>query len=166
MLVRFPAGRTGAFDMSGTAYASTVGIGAHAFNNAEGLTRFVFPSSLMVIDSTAFTGCTKLSSVEFTGTTPPVLMGAGIFDTSVEGFEMIIPTTDSNVVTAYLCAYNFGEYEPYIDLNGNAAPGSSTTRNQVNLNGQTTRSVSYAMLSPNKGDEEDENFPKDDTSGE
>lgn len=168
MLVKFPAGRTGRFDMTGTAYASTVGIGANAFTNAAELTQIVFPGSLMVIDSTAFTGCAKLYSVEFTGTTPPVLMGAGIFDTSVENFQMIIPTTDSNVVTAYLCAFNFGEYEPYIDLNGNAAPGAAAARNQVYMSNQAASSATYAMLNPNQDDEEDEaeDLPKDDTSGE
>jgi len=167
MLVKFPAGRTGRFDMSAAAYASTVGIGADAFANAMELTQIIFPSSLMVIDSTAFTGCTKLNTVEFTGSAPPVLMGTGIFDTSVEDFKMIIPTTNSNVVTAYLCAYNFGEYEPYIDLNGNAEPGAGVARNQVSLNNQASPSATYAMLNSNKDDEEDlENLPKDDTSGE
>ena len=168
MLVKFPAGRTGRFDMTGTAYASTVGIGANAFTNAAELTQIVFPGSLMVIDSTAFTGCAKLYSVEFTGTTPPVLMGAGIFDTSVENFQMIIPTTDSNVVTAYLCTFNFGEYEPYIDLNGNTAPGAAAARNQVYMSNQAASSATYAMLNPNQDDEEDEaeDLPKDDTSGE
>ena len=167
MLVKFPAGRTGRFDMTGTAYASTVGIGASAFANAAGLTEIKFPASLLVIDSTAFEGCAKLATVEFTGTTPPTLMGAGIFDTSVENFKMVIPTADANVVTAYLCAYNFAEYEPYIDLNGNAAPSASTARNQVHLGEQNARSVNYAMLTPNRGDEEDQgNLPEDDTDGE
>ena len=168
MLVKFPVGKTGKFDMTATAYASTVGIGAGAFANATELTQIVFPSSLMVIDSTAFTGCSKLSSVEFTGTTPPVLMGAGIFDTSVEGFKMTIPTTDSSVVTAYLCAFNFGEYEPYIDLNGNAAPSAGTARNQVHLDEQAARSRTYALLNTSKMDEEEEEetLPEDDTSGE
>ena len=166
MLVKFPAGRTGRFDMTGTAYASTVGIGASAFANA-GLTEIKFPASLLVIDSTAFDGCAKLATVEFTGTTPPTLMGAGIFDTSVENFKMVIPTTDANVVTSYLCAYNFAEYEPYIDLNGNAAPSASTARNQVHLGEQNSRSVNYAMLTPNRGDEEDQgNLPEEDTDGE
>lgn len=167
MLVKFPTGRTGRFDMTGTAYASTVGIGASAFANAAGLTEIKFPASLLVIDSTAFEGCAKLATVEFTGTTPPTLMGAGIFDTSVENFKMVIPTADANVVTAYLCAYNFAEYEPYIDLNGNAAPSASTARNQVHLGEQNSRSVNYAMLTPNRGDEEDQgNLPEEDTDGE
>lgn len=133
MLVKYPTGRTGKFDMSVSAYGSTIGIGGGAFANAQKLTEIVFPSGLKVIDSEAFTDCTKLQTVKFTGNTPPVLMGSGIFDVNVTNFEMIIPNTSSSVVNAYLCAYNFGEYEPYIDLGGNAAPGSTTNRNNVNL---------------------------------
>ena len=133
MLVKYPTGRTGKFDMSVSAYGSTIGIGGGAFANAQKLTEIVFPSGLKVIDSGAFTDCTKLQTVEFTGNTPPVLMGSGIFDVSITNFQIIIPNTSSSVVNAYLCAYNFGEYEPYIDLGGNAAPGSTTNRNNVNL---------------------------------
>ena len=133
MLVKYPIGRAGKFDMTASAYASTVGIGGGAFANAKKLTEIIFPSALKVIDSAAFTNCTKLQTVQFTGTTPPVLMGSGIFDVDITNFEMIIPNTSSSVVNAYLCAYNFGEYEPYIDLGGHAAPGSTTNRNQVNL---------------------------------
>jgi hypothetical protein len=133
MLVKYPTGRTGKLDMSVPAYGSTIGIGGGAFANAQKLTEIILPAGLKVIDSTAFTDCTKLQTVQFTGNTPPVLMGSGIFDVSVTNFEMIIPNTSSSVVNAYLCAYNFGEYEPYIDLGGNAAPGSTTNRNNVNL---------------------------------
>lgn len=133
MLVKYPIGRAGKFDMSASAYASTVGIGGGAFANAQKLTEIIFPAALKVIDSAAFTNCTKLQTVQFTGTTPPVLMGSGIFDVDIANFEMIIPNTSSSVVNAYLCAYNFGEYEPYIDLGGHAAPGSTTNRNNVNL---------------------------------
>ena len=119
--------------MSVSAYGSTIGIGGGAFANAQKLTEIVFPSGLKVIDSGAFTDCTKLQTVKFTGNTPPVLMGSGIFDVSIKDFQIIIPNTSSSVVNAYLCAYNFGEYEPYIDLGGNAAPGSTTNRNNVNL---------------------------------
>ena len=81
---------------------------------------------------------------------------------------MTIPTTDSSVVTAYLCAFNFGEYEPYIDLNGNAAPSAGTARNQVHLDEQAARSRTYALLNTSKMDEEEEEetLPEDDTSGE
>ncbi len=116
MLVKYPIGRSGAFDMSGADYEATIIIGANAFTNATGLTQIVFPSSLMMIDSTAFDNCTKLNTVEFTGDTPPVLMSEGIFDTTVEDFVMIIPIVDTNVVNAYLTAYNFVEYLPYINL--------------------------------------------------
>ena len=133
MLVKYPIGRSGKFDMSVSAYASTVGIANGAFTNAQKLNEIIFPSALKVIDSTAFTDCSKLKTVEFTGNTPPVLMGTGIFDVEILNFEMIIPNTSSSVVNAYLCAYNFGEYEPYINLGGNAAPGSTANRNNVNL---------------------------------
>ena len=133
MLVKYPVGRAGKFDMSASAYASTIGIGGGAFANAQKLTEIIFPASLKVIDSLAFADCIKLQTVEFTGNTPPVLMGSGIFDVNIQNFKMIIPNTSSGVVNAYLCAYNFGEYEPYIDLGGNAAPGDTTNRNNVNL---------------------------------
>ncbi len=168
MLVKYPAGRIGRLDMTDADYASTVGIGAGAFANATKLTEIVFPESLMVIDSTAFVNCLQLNTVEFTGDMPPVLMGAGIFDTAVEGFKMIIPTADSDVVTTYLCAYNFGEYEPYIDLNGNPAPDATTPRNQVPLGNRAVWNTTYTTLSFGKGDEDDEdNLPEDDdTTGE
>jgi hypothetical protein len=167
MLVKYPVGRIGAFDMTGEIFASTVGIGANAFTNAAGLNQIVLPGSLMVIDSAAFTNCTKLNTVEFTGNVPPVLMGVGIFDTSVEDFKMVIPTDDSAVVTAYLCAYNFGEYEPYIDLNGNAAPSADTPRNQVSLENLNTQNTTYAILNTTKEDEEEnEDLPEDDTTEE
>lgn len=135
MLVKFPAGRSGSFNMTASNYASTVGIASSAFENVTGLTEIIFPANLMVIDSTAFKGCTNLKTVRFTGTTPPVLLGSGIFDTRVDEFKMIIPTSDATVVSAYLCAYNFAEYEAYIDLNGNSAPAASANRNQVSLGG-------------------------------
>ena len=119
--------------MTASGYASTLGISAYAFANANGLTEIVFPGSIMVIDGTAFNGCKKLQTVEFTGATPPVLMGADMFDTSVSDFKIIIPTTSSDVVAAYLCSYNFAMYEPFIDLNGVAAPGDNADRNNVYL---------------------------------
>lgn len=146
MLVKYPAGRSGKFDMTATSYASTIGIGAGAFANADKLTEIKFPASLLVIDSTAFTNCTKLQTVEFTGTTPPVLMGTSTFDTSVEDFKMVIPTTSSSVVNAYLCAYNFAQYEPYIDLGGNAAPGDDATRNQVFLANAAANTANIAAV--------------------
>lgn len=168
MLVKYPVGRSGNFDMTGADYAYTVGISANAFANAAKLTQIVFPESLMVIDSTAFVGCTQLSTVEFTGNTPPVLMGSGIFDTAVEDFEMVIPTTDGDVVTTYLCAYNFGEYEPYIDLNGHAAPDANTPRNQVPLgNNQPAMITTYEMPNFGKTEEDDDDSSEDDeTDGE
>ena len=167
MLVKYPVGRSGKFDMTGANYASTIGIGAGAFTNAVGLTEIVFPSSLLVIDSTAFENCTMLQTVTFTGNTPPLLMGSGIFNTNVESFEMVIPTADADVVTAYLCAYNFGEYEPYIDLNGNAAPSSTTPRNQVNLADVSTKQATFAMLKPVKTEENEGKLvpPEDDSTG-
>lgn len=122
ILVKYPAGRSGSFDMSGLDYSATVGIGASAFANATKLTQIVFPTSLMAIDSTAFTNTTQLKTVEFTGETPPLLLGANIFDTTVEGFNMVVPTADPYVTAAYLSAFNFAEYEPYIDLTGYIAP--------------------------------------------
>lgn len=133
MLVKYPTGKAGRFDMTASGYASTLGISAYAFANANGLTEIVFPGSIMVIDGTAFNGCKKLQTVEFTGATPPVLMGAGMFDTTVSDFKIIIPTTSSDVVAAYLCSYNFAMYEPFIDLNGVAAPGDNADRNNVYL---------------------------------
>jgi hypothetical protein len=133
MLVKYPTGRAGRFNMTTSTYASTLGISAYAFANANGLTEIVFPGSIMVIDGTAFSGCKRLQTVEFTGATPPVLMGAGTFDTSVADFKIVIPTTNSDVVAAYLCSYNFAIYEPFIDLNGIAAPGTNVDRNKVYL---------------------------------
>ena len=117
ILLRYPAGRSGDFNMTGDMYGSTVAIVSHAFLNATDLTGITFPSSLGVIDSNAFVGCTSLKTVEFTGNTPPVLMGSGIFDTTVREFKMIIPTADATVVAAYLNAYNFAEYAPFMELN-------------------------------------------------
>ena len=131
MLVKYPAGRTGKCDLTTGNYAKTVVIAPSAFANASKLTEVKFPASLMVIGGDAFANCDKLHTVEFTGTNPPVLMASGIFDTSVEGFKMVIPTANSSVVTAYLCAYGFAQYEPYIDRAGNAAPSASTDRNKV-----------------------------------
>lgn len=163
MLVKYPVGRSGRFDMSGSGYEMTVGIGAGAFANAGKLTQIVFPASLTVIDSTAFNNCSKLQTVEFTGNTPPTLMGAGIFDTSVDSFSMIIPTTSGDVVTAYLCAYNFAEYEPFINRNGHAAPSNTMERNQVHISSQSAQSTVLAMPKPSKVDGLEENgTPSDD----
>ena len=111
MLVRYPVGRSGQMDLSATDYASTVGIGANAFTNATKLTGICFPSSLVMIDGSAFENCSQLTTVEFIGITPPVLMGAGLFDVSVENFEMFVPAANMDV---YKNAYNFDEYAPYI----------------------------------------------------
>lgn len=170
MLVKYPIGRSGQFDMTGNDYAYTVGIAAGAFANANKLTYIVFPESLMVIDGTAFANCTQLKTVEFTGATPPVLMGSGIFDTSVTGFAMVIPTDSADLVTAYLCAYNFGEYEPYINLNGHAAPSADTPRNQVPIGNPITRNNTYAMLNNSelaeKKNDENDDSSEDDTTEE
>lgn len=167
MLVKYPVGRSGACDLSGSSYASTVAIGAGAFSNASKMTQIKFPASLLVIDSTAFENCTKLHTVQFTGTTPPTLMGSGIFDTKVEAFKMVIPTASQDVVTAYLCAYNFGEYEPYIDLNGHAAPGANTARNQVPLMDQSALSNTMAALIPEKNSVADQlsDAPEEEPTG-
>lgn len=133
LLVKFPAGKTGKFDMTASNYASTLVIGNYAFENAAGLTEIVFPGSIMVIDGTAFAGCSKLHTVQFTGTKPPVLMGSDMFDTSVENFKIVIPTTSSDVIAAYLYSYNFAQYESYVDLNGNSTPSTSGDRNNVYL---------------------------------
>ncbi len=117
ILLKYPVGRIGTFDMTGSIYNSTVAIASSAFLNATDLTGIVFPASLGVIDSNAFVKCTALKTVTFTGNTPPVLMGSGIFDTTVSGFEMIIPIGDEAVISAYLNGYNFAEYEPYMVLN-------------------------------------------------
>lgn len=167
MLVKYPVGRSGACDLTGSGYASTVAIGAGAFSNASKMTQIKFPASLLVIDSTAFENCTKLHTVQFTGTTPPTLMGTGIFDTKVEAFKMVIPTASQDVVTAYLCAYNFGEYEPYIDLNGHAAPSANTARNQVPLMDQSALSNTMAVLIPEKNSVADQlsDAPEEEPTG-
>lgn len=160
MLVKYPAGRSGKFDMTASSYASTVGIGAGAFANASKLTEIKFPASLMVIDSTAFANCTQLQSVEFTGTTPPLLMGSNIFDTGVEGFKMTVPTGTS-VVNAYLAAYNFAQYEPYINLAGTASLASDVVRNQVLLANTVGEKVNLVLNSDNDMD----SAPEKDTAG-
>ena len=159
MLVKYPTGRAGKFDMTATSFSSTVGIGAGAFANASKLTEIKFPASLLVIDGSAFTNCLQLKTVEFTGTTPPVLMGSNIFDTSVEGFKMVIPNSSASVVTAYLCAYNFAQYEPFIDLGGNAAPGADAVRNQVMLANAVASKVNLALKAP---EEEADPTPEED----
>jgi hypothetical protein len=111
MLVKFPAGRSGTFDMTQNEYASTFGVSAGAFGNVIKLEKIVFSSSLRVIDSTAFDGCSRLKSVVFTGTNPPVLMSGGIFDINVLSFKMTVP---AGSVDAYLMALNFAEYQSYI----------------------------------------------------
>lgn len=156
ILVKYPAGKSGRFDMTSGAYASTVGIGAGAFANAKNLTKIVFPASLVVIESTAFTNCTQLSTVEFTGNTPPILTGSGIFDTAVEGFRMVIPTADPNVVNAYLTAYNYAEYVPYIELDG-------ATTNSLDSHNQTATG-DQAM--PNSGKEDEDDASEKENSGE
>lgn len=113
ILLKYPVGKIGDFDMTENGYGSTVAIASRAFLNATDLTGIVFPASLGVIDSNAFTGCTALKTVEFTGTTPPVLMGSGIFDTTVRDFAMILPT-DASVQNVYRNAYNFAEYASYM----------------------------------------------------
>ena len=153
MLVKFPAGRSGSFDMTASDYAATVGIGAGAFANAAKLTQIKFPASMMVIDSTAFAGCVKLNTVTFTGTTPPVLMGSGIFDTDVEGFQMIVPADKLEV---YLCAFNFDEYEPFINLTGGNVPGTDANRNQVALSSQTAKNSTFAVVKPSDEDAQGE----------
>lgn len=153
MLVKYPVGRSGTFDMTTTDYQSTVGIGATAFANASKLSEIIFPSSLMLIDGSAFDGCAKLSTVQFTGTTPPVLTGANTFDTTVENFKMVIPNSSSSVVTSYLCAYNFAEYEAFIDLGGHAAPDASAARNQVSLGTAAVSEVSTEETEPSTEEE-------------
>ena len=117
MLIKYPVTRAGTLDLTVGDYASTAIIASDAFANVQGLTEVKFPASLMVIDSNAFSGCGNLRTVEFTGNTPPALMGAGIFDTTVNYFKMIIPVEDSAIVDAYLTAFNYAEYQPFMVLN-------------------------------------------------
>lgn len=162
MLVKYPIGKTDQLDLSGSTYSSTVAIGAGAFANATKLTKIVFPASLLVIDGSAFENCSKLSTVQFTGTTPPTLMGANIFDTGVTGFKMIIPNTSQEVVTAYLRAYNFAKYEPYIDLGGNSTIIGSVSRNQVSLSNVATNEAAVATLKQYKGLDQENGTGEDD----
>jgi hypothetical protein len=167
MLVKCPAGRSGRLDLSIADYQATVGIGTSAFENAA-LTEIVFPQSLLVIDGTAFKNCDALKTVTFTGATPPALMGSGIFNTGVEGFKMKIPTDAAELVTDYLCAYNFGEYEPYIDRGGHAAPGNSVERNQVPISSLNAQNAMNILYIPPKDDENEQlaEPPMEDTSGD
>jgi hypothetical protein len=161
MLVKYPVGRKGALDLSDSDYAKTVGIGSGAFAGAGELTQICFPSSLLVIDGSSFRNCGKLHTVQFTGNTPPVLMGAGIFDTGVENFKMMIPTAQANVVTAYFEAYNFGEYRSFIDLGGSPAPEGAADGNKVPLGMQNTMNL---MLSAPKPEESKVPQPEEDPS--
>ena len=93
------------------------------------------------------------------------LSGSGKTKTLVELVSEAVNTASGDVVTAYLCAYNFVEYEPYIDLNGHAAPGADAERNQVSLVNQSAQNANFAMLKPEKSDEEKEaeDTPEEDT---
>lgn len=112
ILLKYPVNRNATFDMADPAYSTTACIASGAFLNANMLSHIIFPEELAVIDSNAFTGCTALKTVEFTGATPPVLMGSGIFNASVSGFKMIVP---ADVEEAYRSAYNFTEYVSYME---------------------------------------------------
>ena len=160
MLVKYPVGRSGQFDMTGSGYELTVAISAGAFENAAELTGIRFPMSLLVIDSTAFANCAKLRTVEFTGETPPTLMGTGIFDTGVDGFQVVIPTEKGDVVEAYLCAMNFAEYEPYMDLGAFEALSGQTMRNRVFIGESNEQKAVFSVAKPGK--EEDEEEPQED----
>ncbi len=116
MLLYYPKGN------AATTYTvdnQTMAIGAHAFDGAANLTAVTFGSGLTAIDSTAFEGCTP-ASVTFNGTTPPVLMGTGIFDSTVTGFAITVPQGQTD---AYIRGVHFTEYADYIN-NGVAVPAT------------------------------------------
>lgn len=164
MLIKYPVGRKGEFNMNSSDFSYTVGIAGNAFSGAVELTGITFPQSLLVVDSTAFSNCSKLDYVEFTGIKPPTLMGSGIFDTGVDGFKMVIPINSSDVVNSYLCALNFAEYEPYINIGSHSAPSSNAERNQVPLDNTSVQRTMYASLRPRDDEEDNEELPEEDTT--
>ncbi len=149
MLIKYPCGRS---DTSYIVNASVFAIGEYAFQNCTNLKSIQFGENLTVIDSTAFTGC-ALQSITFTGVTAPVLMGASIFDTTVEGFAIAVPT---GAEASYAGAMNFAQYAPFFTAptevpdSGNTLPWSSSTA-----------TVQYALppasseVQPSKEEEED-----------
>ena len=76
ILLRYPKGH------GGTSYNVPIGtkvIASGAFKNVDVLKRINFNSDLVVISETAFEGATNLTTLSFTGTTPPYLTSYNSF---------------------------------------------------------------------------------------
>ncbi len=158
MLLRYPKANTAS---SYTVDNDTLAIGAKAFEGASNLSAVTFGSNLTAIDSTAFLNCTP-ATITFTGATPPILMGTGIFDTVATGFAIRVPAGSAE---AYVRGVNFTPYAPYINDgtpipasgNMNQTPWSASGSGLINT---TAALPPQAITSPliKKDDEEEDLF--------
>ncbi len=136
MLLRYPKGNTAA---SYVVDDATVAIGAYAFEGASNLSAITFGNNLAAIDSTAFEGCAP-ATITFTGNTPPILMGTGIFESVVSGFSINVP---DGMAETYVRGVNFTEYAPFIN-EGTAIP----TGGDMNQTPWSSGGVEQAALPP------------------
>jgi len=107
ILVKYPAGKP---ETSYVVGDTVILIGDHAFQNCTNLTEITIGAAVLVIDSTSFGGC-ALQTVTFMSETPPVLMGSDVFETTGDGFAVVIPAGKTDVYTA---AINYNRYIPFM----------------------------------------------------
>lgn len=106
-LVYYPVNKTAT---SYTIPSGTVVIQSYAFGGALLLNNVTVPSSVTVVGYKAFDGV-GLESITFNGTTPPYVIGTDIFDTSIDGFAIRVPTGYGD---AYKGSSGFVKYQSFV----------------------------------------------------
>ena len=106
-LIKYPNRKTGT---TYTLLSTTRIISTGAFSGSRVLTTLTIPISVIGISSNSFDDCTSITRINFSSSTPPMLLGAGIF--SINGaFMLDVPT---NAVNAYKTSLYYYVYRNYI----------------------------------------------------
>jgi len=105
-LIKYPNKKTGTLY---TLLSTTKIISTGAFSGSRVLTTLTIPVSVIGISSNSFDDCTSLTRINFSATTPPMLLGAGIFP--INGSLILdVPTTAVNTYKTSLYYYVYRNY--------------------------------------------------------
>ena len=105
-LIKYPNKKTG------TSYSilnTTKVISTGAFSGSSVIRTITIPTSVIAISSNSFDNCTSLTTINFSSTTPPILLGAGIFPLNV-GLFLNVPTSAQNTYRNSLYYYVYRSY--------------------------------------------------------
>lgn len=103
ILIRYPNGRT---NTGYTLINTTKVIGVGAFTGGNILTTLSIPASVVAISSNSLDNCTSLTTITFSGTTPPMLLGSKIFPNNAN-LNIRVPNSALNTYRNKINYYPF-----------------------------------------------------------